>query len=315
MVRVRVKGRKKNNQPKKKTAQQNGIIRTKAVLDRPAREYLAALMDPCQGPLVHGLYANGGSGIIFRTESSVNVNWGATATSGYLHYTPGCWGTGSNSPVIWAEAASGGVNVTPTALTNYAPGYTFIVNSFSAIRPIAACMQVMYMGSESSRAGAIYMGHTNGSYVSATGSHSSDTVALGLGHFERTPVSAVEQVWRPGDMDGVFEDVNLGAAEVEGKNSLTLAWTGLSAATPLRVRLITIWECRPQSGKGIVADMDTMNPSSNTLADVLNYVRDSGMAWVRHVGPVVGSHLAAAGADYVRSVYYAGSRDPTRFRN
>lgn len=290
--------------------------RFRAVLDKAALDYRTLLLDPCSGPLVHGLYASGGAGITFRSESIFSVNTGGTSTAGFVHYCPGAYGTGSSGCTYFGEAASDALPVATIGPVGFVPGITFLAANAASVRPVATCMQIMYTGSEASRAGIIYLGQTPGSYVTSGSTPTVNSVLGSLQFAERMPVNGKEVIWRPGNADDEFVDVN-GPSSSEGKNAITFAYAGAPAGVQIRVRIVTVWEFKFAKNLGLVDDPGSVNLSSNTQNDVMRTLQDMGSAWVRDVGStaarVIGSELRRQAGDYVRAISYGYQREGTTF--
>lgn len=282
------------------------------VLDKAARDYRSLLLDPCAGPLVHGLYASGGAGVTFRAETIFSVNTGGTATAGFVHYCPGAFGTGTSGCTYMGEAASSASPVPVVNPVGYVPGISFLNANAASVRPVAACMQIMYTGSEASRSGVVYFGQTPGGYVASGSTPTPDNVLGSLQFAERMPVNGKEVIWRPGNADDEFVDV-AGLSSSEGKNAITFAYAGVGAGIQIRVRIVTVWEFKFAKNLGLVDDPGSVNMSVNSQNDVMRTLQDMGYAWVRDVGRSVGAELGRQASDYVRAISYGYAREGTHF--
>lgn len=311
-ARTRTKRTKGGGNGQKK--QQMVVARNvRSNFDKAARDYIALLLDPCNGPLVHGLYPGVGAGMIFRAEYSIPLNLGATSAAGFVHFTPG--GNGTSSVCVYAMEAPGDTSPLIPTGTGYIPAYTFLTGNAAAVRPLAACAQVMYLGSESTRSGLVGVGQTAGSSIGLGASTNVGNILGCLSNMERMPVNALEVVWRPGEGDGDFADIS-GPATSEGKNAITVAWTGAPLGTQIRVRLVVVWEMKFKLlNTGLVDGFDSVNQSRNTLQEIFTYLADKGHLWVRSVGRTAGAAMAAGAADYVRAVTYGHVRRPTQLLN
>lgn len=316
---ARVKGVKVGRKKKTSSTKQQPTkaaptvsVAWRAQLDRAALEYRRLLLNPCDAPLVRGLYASGGQGITVRTEISFNVNTTALSTAGYVRFAPGCFGSTAVGVTYAGDSTTSAAAAPNATALGFVPGLTFMNANAQSVRPVAACMQVMYAGSESARSGIIYLGQTPASYVSSGSAPIPDSIANGLTHCERMPTGAVEAIWRPGTTDDQFVDTFAPATE-EGKNALVLAWIGAPAAVPIRVRLVCVWEFKVNKGYGLVDDNASAPASSNTFNDVMRTLQNSSAQFVRKVGNTAASHVGAAlGAnamDYVQAVAYGNVRN------
>lgn len=284
--------------------------RMRLALDKAALEYRNMLLNPCDGPLVHGLYASGGQGITIRAETSFNVNTTAGSTAGYVHYSPGAFGTGTTYGCTFTGESSGGVTAA-AAPQGYVPGLSFLGTNASSVRPLAACMQIMYAGTEANRGGIVYLGNTSNALILPGTLVVPDTVITALSHCERMPTDSLEVIWKPGTNDGDFVDTGAQASG-EGKSSITFAWTGVPAATPIRVRIVTIWEFKVSRVMGLIDDNSTVSNSDNTLNDVMKSLQDSGAVWVRRVGRDVARNIVDSALGSVQAVAYGHTRTIAR---
>lgn len=244
-------------------------------LDGPGAAYANLLLDPCFGPLVHPLYDGASSGLLTRSDKTFDAN-GASGTAGVVHLCPGAVGL-SSAQVKWGSAltSSGAI----TLATSGAAGETFLSTNAVSCRPVAACLQLVYTGTEQNRAGLIYMGHTDGEYLEA-GTITADTCTNALPYYGRMPSDVVEIMWKPTNRDATFENTT-GTTSLEGKGAVTIAWTGVNPTALLRIRIVIVWEYRANKTGGIIDDGAYRNLSKNTWADVINAIDKAGHKWYR----------------------------------
>lgn len=284
-----------------------------AGLDRMGAAYARLLTDPCGAPLAYPVWGSQEGSLLVKSEQVYNVGVDSTNLNGLFAWCPGTISTGNFTSAIEVktlqantEASTGSVSGAGYTNTQIAPpGATFLTGQSSVYRPIAACIEVMYNGSEASRSGSI------GGGVVAGGTWYNrvvtvDQMAAVLPHGERTPVHKTEFLWYPSGADELFQDPNdnVSAQQVDRRNSLVVTWAGLAAITGLRLKLTAIYEYKPRLNTGIA--MPTPEPGSrNSMRDVLGSIASAAAG-----NPYVRSAASAAGAQFVRAVQYRFSQRP-----
>lgn len=248
-------------------------------LSAQGAEYARLLMDPCAAKLTHPVYSGAEGGILIRAESFATYGAG-TNTAGVLHWTPGAIGA-TNTELLVAGADTAVLSV-PMAATTAAPGKTYLAANAVAVRVVAACLIVTYPGSELSRSGRVHYGHTSGALIDLGDSLNSDQVSGTLEHFERTPATAIEIVWKPNDADQLFTDPNATtlASEKDRKAAITFSWAGLPASTGLTFKFVAVYEYQPVRALGIANPSMSRSTAPETLDRVLNYISGTGFKYV-----------------------------------
>lgn len=277
-------------------------------LDKAAQAYAMLLADPCNAPLVHPTYAGTEGGYLLRADQFVTYGAGATDTAGMVQFAPGLVDSGG-SGVIGFGAASAGTATAPSfSGASYLPAYTFLVNTASAVRCVAACLKATFPGSESARSGRIHYGQTTSGILS-TASVTVDSLAQALPNFSRVPADTIELVWKPNDADQLFCKPGAPIADDSAKNNksaaLMFAWAGLPAATGITIHFTAVYEWQPKAGQGISVPNLSKSPSQNTLDEVVNYLIARGETFVRSTAHVAGK---AALAGVLSAAY--GLMDP-----
>jgi len=271
-------------------------------LDSYAMAYAKLLSDPCAAPLVHPVYPGGDAGFLFRADSVLTFAGGATDTSGFVHWTPG-YVNSSNSDLIVGAGALPSTALT-AATQGSGPGKAFLgANAFGA-RCVAACLKISYPGAESTRAGRLHYGHTQGGTIDSGDSVTVDGIAPLLQHYTRTPPEIVEVVWRPGIADTEFNDPAAAASAPikDRKSSITVAWAGVPGATGMTFHFTAIYEWTPKPTVGVSTNVSGKNPSANSMDQVLDALTRAGFTWVRNAagaaghGLVVGAYTAMSNA-------------------
>lgn len=281
-------------------------------LDAGAAAYARLLMDPCSAPLIHPVYAGSDAGYLGRFETDFLMSSiYTTSPQGAMVFSPGCISptgsaagtevtaaTGMNAISALGPTATTGLTDTSMAAWNtrdpaLQPGSTFFAFGSEAVRCVAACLQVHYVGTELDRAGTISLGRCNAGSVVNTTTASVSRIRSLSPYVDRTPESHYEIKWCPADGDQLFTDPSLitGERQAERKNGLMLSYSGIDPSK-LRVRLVAVYEWVPESGNGLVTTMESRNRSNNSLDHVLNAVDRTGRWWLKnghHVTNTVGA--------------------------
>jgi hypothetical protein len=293
------KSKKLNSKPKKATSNKAPKARAGPALDEGARKYAALIADPCNAPLVNPVYAGGEGGYLTRTE----VIFTQGGVAGAFMWTPGAVGS-TSSEVIGFNAAGGG---TATAVTTYgsSPGKTFLNNTASVCRPVAACLKLTFLGSESSRSGRVSFGHASGGLMDIGETPTSDQIAQTLSYTSRTPAEGVELIWKPNDADQMFTDPNATtlASEKDRKASLVVAWDGLPAINGWCFHLTCVWEWQPRQAQGISNPTLNKSVSNNSLDHVVNALIRGGFQFANAVGIGMGSGAVNSAAGIMGRAY------------
>jgi len=294
----------KNSKPKQQQKQKKNVgkpMRAKATgLDGDGARYADLLANPCDAPLAHPTFSGGDGGYLVRTQSILNYPTAAgSSNQGYIHWIPNAISDsdremlGNSTGVAWGAA-------TATFLGDYAPGKTFLKNSASTFRCVAACMKISYSGAELNRAGMVYYGNTTGGYIQLGNGYSPDQVATGLTHGERTPSGEIEIIWKPTDADQILRspDTLLAVSEGDRMGALTVAFKGLPDTVGLMVRFFAVYEWQPEPAGGITQSQASRAMSRNSLDDVLNALARKGFSWMRSSALSVARTALTGGTNY-----------------
>lgn len=269
-------------------------------LDSHGAAYARLLADPCNAPLVHPVFGGANGGLLMRSRSVFTVNTTALATAGYLHWTPGAIGT-TNSELVAAEFATTGTSGTAAGLGG-APGKTFLASNSTSYRPVAACMQVYYLGSETTRQGFVLVDNTLGGLIDIGGAYSTDLLSRTLGSYSRTPGNCIEAIFKPamGDETWIDPSVATAAVDKDRRGALTIAWGGLPAATGLSVVLTGIYEWVPNPASGLAASTESRSASQNDVRQVMDVLAARGTQFIRGVGAELMTGALAGGIAYAQ---------------
>lgn len=291
---------RKGNKPR------TGMVGSRGrTLDVFATQYARLLRDPCNAPVVHPVYSGADAGFLFRAESVLTL--GVDRTAGFFHWTPG-YVNANGSEVVGGTELTSGVNLTMAAFGGATPGKAFLTTNAFGVRCVAACLKVVYPGSEQARAGRVHYGHTQASLADVgDAGYTADGYALSLQNYSRTPPESIELIWRPGNADQEFNDPTASsvAALRDRKSALSVAWSGLPT-TGLTFYLTAVYEWTPKPAIGVSTNATGKNPSVNSLDQVVDAIQASGFNWVNH-GHQAGGLVAGMSALYGRM-----SARPTR---
>lgn len=276
------------------------VPRPRLGLDVAGLQYAKLIADPCNAPLVHPVYGGANGGLLMRSRSVFSVNTTALSTAGYLHWTPGAIGT-TNSELLVADAAATGTLVASAGFAN-APGKAFLAANASSYRPVAACMQVYYLGSETSRSGFVLVDNTIGGLIDLGSSYSTDLLSRTLGAYSRTPGNCVEVILKPamGDETWIDPSVATAAVDKDRRGAVTLAWGGLPAAVPLSIVLTAIYEWVPNSASGLTSSTESRSESRNDVREVMDVLTARGVKFIRGVGAELAAGALAGGIAYAQ---------------
>lgn len=274
-----------------------------AQLDAAARQWAAVLKDPCNAPLAYPCYPTAGGGaILMRFESDVTYFSSATETGGMLVWSPGLNACYVNNVAVTSDS-------TLTALapnSNSVPGSAFLTSVPHSKRAVAACIQVMFPGTELNRSGVVGLGVTDGAAFAnnvITGGGGANnpltpaTMRTMCQHVERTPAGVAEIKWYPGESDGVANSPNtLVASQADvftGRNVLFVTWSGIPVSTGMRVRLVLVTEVSLAAGNGTVAT--ALPPVSGTpTSSILKWLFNKDPTWYVESATKAGKAVSTA---------------------
>lgn len=292
---------KKQQQPQRKKVVTK-VVPRRTGLDSHGKAYARLLTDPCAAPLVHPVYSGGDAGFLFRADSVAVPGAGVGNNGGVLHWTPG-YVNSSNTELMATPSNDGAANT--MVAFNQNPGKAFLTANAKGARCVAACVRIVYPGTESARSGRIHYGHTTASTIDAGDSVVPDQVSQVLQHYTRTPPEAIEVVWRPGFADQEFNDPTEAASASlrDRKTAITVVWAGFPPAVGLTFYFTAIYEWTPKIGQGISNNVTGKNPSKNTLDEVIDAVQSTGYKWVGHAAGNAGMGVGAGAVTALTSLF------------
>lgn len=234
--------------------------------------YARLLADPCTADLVNGPFGDGFGGMVSRFEKEYVINNSATDVGAFFAFTPGLGSCIIANAPITDETAT----ITPVALlAASSPGYSFLQPNASHIRPLAACVQVYWPGSELNRQGIISLGRHSNEVVNDTASVSA--LRAQANYIQRMPADKAEMVWRPSEFDlrgqewGSTPAVNT----VAGMTSIVVTATGIPPSTGIRIRVVAVYEWMPDPASGF-KNVVVRTPTPHRLADIIAFLDRTG---------------------------------------
>lgn len=287
---------KRKTKPKRLKAKQS-VMR---LFDQQAAAYAKLLLDPCHAPLTHPVGSPTG-GILFRSQTIIPLGALATTTCGVVHWVPGSLNNG-NTELLFANGLAGSTPLT-FATTNTAPGKVFLAASASDMRCVAACMRIMYDGSEATRAGRIGYGNTIGGFVQTSTTTSTDALMAQMPVMERTPQATAEIRWKPTQFDDAMIDpqATLNLQDRDRRGALTAMIVGHPVGAPLTLELTAVYEYLPLAGQGIVAATTHGGNSNWTVSSVVNALSNAyENPWIKKGVDTFLSNLGTIGNQTVR---------------
>lgn len=297
MAKTNKKSSKRGKAKKTVVVRQRRANASPVLLDARARAYARLLMDPCSAPAASGVYGGNDSGFIVKCESYVTFADGATPAGIFL-WTPGALSINGKALRV-QETATPGTPLSFFDVSNLVPGAAFLQANASNYRVLAACMTVMYTGTELNRSGTIAFGQCTGSVLNTT--NSVDSLYPLLQHSCRTPDNSVDVVWCPGMNDGIWKDPNTDNSaphDLERRAAIGIACKNLQANTGLEIKMTAVYEYLPSINFGITTPVQEV-VSDNTLSEVINYIRRTGYNFITTHGDAV---ARAAGAAMVQNL-------------
>lgn len=278
MVKTKsAKKAKANGNKAKKNSSRKGGVKTINGLDENCRKWLRLMADPCSSALCQPCYGGTGSGYLTRTRDIITPP--ANAVDFLMEFTPT---TNTNQTYRYGYAVTTGGSL-GTAAVQQAGGLIANRAVVGRQRCVAACIKVLYTGSELTRAGLVSAtldsGRTLESGELITGS--AQLWSTGMPRTARMGSERHEILWVPGDNDAVFRANELTEELVTGEasgNSIQVAVTNAPAASYI-IEATVVWEWQPaqevSAGAPGITVM-TAPPSGIPLSTILSKIGDIG---------------------------------------
>jgi hypothetical protein len=266
-------------------------------LNLDAARYARLLADPCNGDLVSGPFGDGSGGMVARFEQEYLVQAGSGSTALAFAFNPALGNWCSTSTVTMGDATN--IVWTTNASVALAPGYTFLQANASSYRPLAACMQVYWTGTELNRQGMVSLGRFSNEVLDDT------TLSVGLvraasSYVERTPASMMEMIWRPQEFDTLFRNPAStglpspaqGGSANANTTCMVATGSGLPADAPLRIRVVVVYEWMPDPLSGFRTTVPIRGVAPTRLGDILAALDRTG-DWMSGTAHSAGKALSS----------------------
>lgn len=272
-----------------KVSKMSSASKNNSGLDAAAQAHAQLLMDPCFGRLAHPVYNTADGGCLSRFESEFTVATSAGLTGAVIAFVPGGLARSVFGNVTGIVSDTTATLLANTSSPIYSPGYAFLQSTASAVRPVAACMQVCWPGAELARQGFVALGQCTGGVVTqALSSNITVSSLRPLAHMRsRMPENVIEVKWRPQAGDADWTDPNTATpdGDLQKKGAVFCAISNLPAdLTGARIRLVCVYEWQPRSAQGMASNADDRARSRNTLTDVINALDKNGPDWAYAAG-------------------------------
>jgi len=242
MVAKNKSNKKQSMPPKSKQKGKTSKPKVYTNLDAAAKKWLAVLRDPCGAPMTGPCYAGTGEGYLTRTKDVVSIH--PDAVDGVIEFSP-------TATVL--DLARFGYSTTVSGSLGVATQYgvaAFLRNgTVGRFRPVAACVKVLYIGTELNRSGMVGLNLSAGQTF-ATGeaiSLSAPALMVNCGLTSRLVDGVPMEVkWAPSTDDGRFISATGEEPDVVsyGGNSITIVYTGVPPGS-LRLEFTAVWEWQP----------------------------------------------------------------------
>jgi len=270
-------------------------------LDEAGRAYARLLNDPCGAPLASPVYMGTGAGYLTRVVNDYSFN----NDSGYFCLVPGCWGSGATTT---STVYGVGVNASTALPGNYnvGPGATFLAGVAGEVRPVAACLQLVYSGTELNRGGLVNRAQINGNEAIAWSGSTADGLATGCPLESRMPDNQpVEVKWAPGILDGDF--AYAGTTQTNGqRGAVGMVWRGLGSGL-IKFRATVVYEWRPTPVEGVVAPSSNGSKSRNTMDEIVGVLSASAPNWAyeaaRYAAPAIANFVLPGSGSVVSRIF------------
>lgn len=234
--------------------------------------YAKLLADPCTADLVNGPFGDGFGGMVSRFEREYVINNSSTDVASWVAFTPALGTVFINSTPITDENNAISTAALPAASC---PGYSFLQPNASHIRPLAACLQVYWPGSELNRQGVVSLGRHASEVVNDAATVAS--LRMQANYLMRMPPNCAEILWRPteADLRGQEWQPTTSVTQVPGATSLVATATGIPSSVGIRVRIVVVYEWMPDPASGF-KNVIVRTPSPHRLADILAFLDRTG---------------------------------------
>lgn len=233
--------------PKRRTRNKAAMLNR---LTTAEQRYARLVADPCNGPLSAGIFGDGSGGIVSRFE-----------TDGIMGDSPGVTASAlAFAPALAASWASGKALDTDGPVWNgvpgaQVPGANFLNSNASQFRCLAACLRIYWPGTELNRQGIVSNVQTSADVVNNANASVAALRAAST-YVQRMPEDFTELKWLPSEyeLDMRATGVNSGFQEFSRFSALVATTSGVPAATPIRWRMVAVYEWVPKVATGFASN-------------------------------------------------------------
>lgn len=224
-------------------------------LETRVRNHVEMIADPCNALLGPTAYrgSDGSLTRVRRLDSFELVGGGADVAYFFVYYPA--------YNAIW----KGGINdltqaLTPDWTSAPGPGQPFFLATADSSRPVGACVDFNYTGTELNRSGQLFRGCIPVSTL--TGASINQLIAMVQGNGIRMPDTEVGTLWSPAPADESYWEVGGAAPEESGDRNciVNIIIRGATSSASISGQFATTFinEWRPKFGLGL----SVPNPSS-----------------------------------------------------
>lgn len=248
------------------------------------------VIDPCNSKITPTAY-RGQDGFVQRFA---RTNFFTTTTETCFMYV---FYPAYNSMYLTSIALPSS-GIAPITYNIAGPGQTFLLANSDAQRPIAACAEVDYTGTELNRQGMLYMGSVKASIFS--NNVTVDQITALIGHPRRVPDSTTSVKWIPSPVDEEYWPTGAAVPEAPGdRNVIVVIGTGFTSPVSFQFTTTLITEWQPNQGLGIAANTPNTADAPAGMERVRTNLSRAGNWWIS------AAHTVESGYQTAKAVYNA----------
>lgn len=287
-----LKGKNQPDAPRRgaKRGRARGVLVARSELVERVSGHTDMVLDPCNSRITPTAY-RGQDGFVQRFAKTQAFT--TTTESCFINIFYPAY----NSIFTYA-VGSPSSGVAPVSYGIAGPGQAYLLSSADGMRPIGACVEVDYTGTELNRQGLLYMGSVKSSVFDSV--FNLDQITALLGHPIRVPDSTASVKWIPSPSDEEYWNVGAGVPGNGGDRNVIVT-VGIGFTDPVSFQLTTtlIAEWQPNFGLGIAAN----SPNSVDVPGGIEHVRSNlaraGNWWIG------AAHSLERGYQTARGIYNA----------
>jgi len=249
------------------------------MLDIRARQYLTLLKNPCSGPLVGSVSPLNGS--IVSRYAIENSFVAGVASDFAIFLSPGDLNNNAGQGGLYIGSGATGVAMTVGA--KVLPGTIALAGYAGTVKPIAACIDIRWGGTENNRAGLVGKFASTGKLVEFTDGPTATNLLSSCFEVAHMPADSTVIKWRPnayGDQTAL--DPNNGLATsptVSGqKSQVGVVIPAIAVGGTIFYRVTVVYEWTPIQTGGQVTSPYT--PASSTHIGAILAEADRDLGWL-----------------------------------